>query len=431
MPSEEEILKYTLDVSDVEAKAGRLNELLEQIKAKRAAGGDASELEAQVGKELDGLGKLADKEKEAAGATEDLLGQKQKLTAVVRLLGGEFSRVVGNLGGVVALLTSMGPAAAGATAALVGISVVTAGYQKFNEELQKAIDKQTELNQKVLEGKEAAIERGGGLAETLLGMGGISRFDDAALMMDRLRKQYGFGEGVAQQAAAVGTMAGLTVEQTGMLAVAQMQGARFPTAQAAQESFGGLQPEAAAGLRDQLGAFKATAAAQRQQRRAQLFDMPTAARFSDIEALFTDLKDAGRLPEGVSSADDLRRMIDEGGVLRGRIQRMEGEEASPEYRATPRVRETMALRVARARFAKMHEVWRLYEDYTGGQSAPVDIGEAPGAGGDSPAVPQFITIHNERVGTMYKLPNPLTRNAHWGLGVEVNAGNSVRSKNGY
>ncbi|GAG44833.1 unnamed protein product, partial [marine sediment metagenome] len=76
MPGEEEILTYTLDVSDVEAKAGRLQELLEQIKAKRAAREDTSELEAQAGKEIDALGKLADKEQETAGATGDLVKQK-------------------------------------------------------------------------------------------------------------------------------------------------------------------------------------------------------------------------------------------------------------------------------------------------------------------------------------------------------------------
>jgi len=161
MPGDEEILKYTLDVSDVEAKAARLQELLEQIKAKRAAKEDTSELEAQASKEIDGLSKLADKEKEAAGATEELVEQKDRLGAVTRVLGTRFSGMVGDLGGVIELLMEGGKAAIAFGGGLAALTVGIIVIQKVRDALREAREEQEKWNQAVLEGKQAAIERAG------------------------------------------------------------------------------------------------------------------------------------------------------------------------------------------------------------------------------------------------------------------------------
>ncbi len=51
MAEEKEILKYELDITDVESKTARLVQLQEQIKEKRGKGEDSSEVEKQFARE--------------------------------------------------------------------------------------------------------------------------------------------------------------------------------------------------------------------------------------------------------------------------------------------------------------------------------------------------------------------------------------------
>jgi len=314
MPGEEEILKYTLDIGDVEAKGQRLQELLEQIKAKRAAKEDTSELEAQVGKEIDGLGKLADKEQEAAGTTEELTKQKDKLSSVMRVLGSQSAGMVGDLGGVVELLMQGGKNALMFGGALAGITAGVMAVQKLRDALREAREEQEKLNQAALEATLGAVERGGPLAAQLLALGGIEQFDEAARMFDSLRKAYGFKPGEAAQPAALATMAGLSVEQAGMMQIAMGRGAQVGTAAEAQQLFATMQPDVAAELRGQLAGY-----AKLQQQRIEAGvaqeEIPTGAQLTPIQALYRKLDRLGVLGlgayEGVESVEDLQKKVED------------------------------------------------------------------------------------------------------------------------
>lgn len=160
MPEQrDEILKYSLDITEVEAKTQRLSELLAQIKAKRGAGEDTSELEQMYGKELAGLEAIVPAQKRTAGGAEELLRQKEKLANVVQLLGGRFGGLVGQLGGVTELLLAAGPAAAGTAAALAGVTALIAGYQAYRKEIDETIAKEKELRDARLAQSEKALQR--------------------------------------------------------------------------------------------------------------------------------------------------------------------------------------------------------------------------------------------------------------------------------
>jgi len=436
MPSEEEILKYTLDLSDVEAKAARLIELLEQIKAKRAAGGDASELEAQVSKELDGLGKLAEKAKETAGATEELLKQKHKLAAVMRTLGSDSSALVGDLGGVIELLMQGGKSAITFGGALAGISAAVIVYQKLRDAIREAVEEQERLNQKVLEGTLAAVERGGPLAAELLALGAIERFEEAVPMFDALRKTYGFKPGEAARPTALATMAGLTGRQAGIMQIAMgMEGGpQIATAEQAQEYFAQMPPDVAAALGQQLDDY-AKLQQQRLEAGVAQGEIPTGARLTPIQALHEKFKRLGVLglgaDEDVESVEDLQRKVEEAERYRAAVERVRQRRDRGFFTEAGVGLAISQLDLRMGGPSQLRLLHQLEQAETSG-AAPADMERAPEAGGGTPAVVNNYNInHNERVGTMYKLPNPLTRNAHWGLGVEVNAGNSVRSKHGY
>ncbi len=140
MGQETEVFKLDLDTTALEAKAARVQQLFAEIKQGKDRGEDVSKLEKQLHAELDGLMKVGKQEKKTADATGDLIKQKEKLGAVVRSLGGNFSGLIGDIGGVVELLLQSGPAGAAAAAGMAGIAAVVGLYRSFNEELERAIE---------------------------------------------------------------------------------------------------------------------------------------------------------------------------------------------------------------------------------------------------------------------------------------------------
>ncbi|HUU98546.1 MAG TPA: hypothetical protein VM487_22660 [Phycisphaerae bacterium] len=447
MPHEEEILKYTLDVSDVEAKAARLNELLDQIKAKRAAKEDTSALEAQVGKELDGLGKLAEKEMETAGATEELTKQKQKLTAVARLLGGEFSGAVRDIGGMVELLMTMGPVAAGAAAALAGISVATAAYQKFREELEKAIEKQKELNEAVSAGKLGEMAALTGLRDELEALGGLDRLGEAYGMMQRLGRKYGFEAGRGAEVAGVGVMAGLNVEETAIVSHAiRSSGAQVETPQQARQLIDMLKgdPEAYGRAVANLSEIKESPPGKLAQAIAEGRGIGIPEQSAAERALET-LKDRGWLPAGIESADDLRSYIQGADEVRRKLKVRRtveglGERArltskfagwlSGEELETLEALEEQARAHGRASAVYEREVARE----GGGMSVAVDPEWQPTASDGARPVQSVVNNFNDNritAGTIYNTKDKRTRLGHPAHGrVDVGSSNFGRTNHG-
>ncbi len=170
MAEEREILRYELDLTDVEAKVARVQQLIQEIGAQKAAGRDTSAAEQQVHVQLAGLSAAAglrDAEAMArsSGATEELVRQKAKLAAVVNMVGGQFGGAVQQVGSLVALLTTATPVVGGVALALAGVGAATAAWRHMREEIEKA---NAELR-KFGAGQRALIEEKRGPLERIEG----------------------------------------------------------------------------------------------------------------------------------------------------------------------------------------------------------------------------------------------------------------------
>ncbi len=224
MGQETEVFRAELDVTDVEKKAERVQQLFTQIKQGKGRGEDVTALEKQLHVELDGLTKLGRQEKKTADATGDLIKQKEKLGAVVRSLGGNFSGLIGDLGGVVELLLQSGPAGAAAAAGMAGIAVVVGLYRSFNEELERAIELTKKLEAAQDEFTQQQVEPIEQITASLQQFGAFSQKNLRGaydLYADTLAE--GVGKQQAAELAGVGFMAKLSPNQVARIAAAGLR----------------------------------------------------------------------------------------------------------------------------------------------------------------------------------------------------------------
>lgn len=223
MATEREILRYELDITDAEAKAARLQELLAQMATKKAAGEDTTELEQRVNAEMDGLGKLAKAKEEDLGAGEKLLSQKEKLASVITVLGGSFGGTAGQLGGLVEMMLRGGAAAAGLAGAVAGLTLLVQAYRSIQEEARKAAEGQEKLNAAVLATKNNEITA---LAEIGVALRAERRYSAqnvaaAYAIEGGLQERYGVSASEARQAAVRAVVQGgakVTVDDAARLA---------------------------------------------------------------------------------------------------------------------------------------------------------------------------------------------------------------------
>lgn len=138
MAEQREVFKVDFDVSDVERKLARVRELMEQISAGRAAGGDVTRFERELEVEFQSMGKLGQATRDTGGATGDLIKQKEKLASVVGLLGGRFGGTIGQLGNMVELLLLGGGAAAGFAGVLAGATGLIVAMSSLKEKTEEA-----------------------------------------------------------------------------------------------------------------------------------------------------------------------------------------------------------------------------------------------------------------------------------------------------
>ena len=433
MPGEEEILKYTLDVSDVEAKGQRLQELLDQIKAKRAAKEDTSELEAQVGKEIDGLSKVVGKEKEAAGATQELVQQKERLGATMRVLGSSSSALVGDLGGVVELMMQGGKQAIMFAGGLAGITLGVAAVRRLKEEWEAAAKAVDDYNQANLERKVAAIESGAGLGEQLRGFGAIGRFDEAARMATSLTRQWGFAPEQAQGAAVLGTVGGLSVEQAGILSMAMAEGAQVSTPEQAAALFKDMPPDAMARWRADLDKLAGTPVYESRKRLAHVPGaVGVGARLTTVEVLFQAMRDLDVLPAGVTTLADLQRHIEEA--------RKTVEEVPPREYMLEAFKKGKPLGCTGGllghltksprELAEARRLLSLLEQTPSG-GMPADIEYTPEAEGGRSPTQIFIQQYNRTTaGTINNMADRKTRSFDPSWGVTPGDGSSIRTNHG-
>ncbi len=156
MSSSPEIMSYKLDITDVEAKAARMQDLLGKIASGRAAKQDTSELEKQLLGEMDALSKSTGKTKEAESAIQTLVRQKEKLGSVVSVLGGQFGGIVGQLGNIVELFVSFGAAAVVPAATVASLAALTLGYNQLADAIRRAVEERDRLADR----EKSEIEKG-------------------------------------------------------------------------------------------------------------------------------------------------------------------------------------------------------------------------------------------------------------------------------
>lgn len=326
MADEHEILKYSFDITDVEAKAQRILELQQQIATAKGKGEQTTELESQLNREIDGLGKLGTETKKTTGATEDLVRQKDKLAGVTRVLGARFGGMIGDLGGVVELLMQGGKAAVAFGGALAGVSAGVILYQKLKQSITEAIEEQEKLNAAVAAQQEARLGTQGQM-DVALGQFGLRTAEGsqaAAQLHRRLGTQYGIGSDEAAGMAPLGVAAGLGAKDTGLLLMLQQMGLTAEGPEQARDLLGKVRgTDVGQEARRRLGGIRMTASGMDAQALAEQGRGGFGAR-TPTGRLFRTLP-PGEMPEGVESEEDLRKLLDQGGTAKRELQEAEEE----------------------------------------------------------------------------------------------------------
>ncbi|MCC6360401.1 MAG: hypothetical protein IT450_16805 [Phycisphaerales bacterium] len=154
-----EVMRFELDITDVQAKAARIQDLLGKIASGQATGQGTDQFESQLTKEMEGLSKSTGKTREAQTALDGLLRNKEKLSSVVAILGGQFGGMIGQLGNVAELFTSVGSATSLATMAAAGGAAGVAALatwwrmaadaaRAYNDEVDRKAARESSASQK-------------------------------------------------------------------------------------------------------------------------------------------------------------------------------------------------------------------------------------------------------------------------------------------
>ncbi len=315
-----EILRYTIDDAEAVVKLANIDKLNQQITAGKARGQDTRELESQrdlavaVAGGAEKVRQLTGEEQRGALVTADLIGNKQKLAAMVRLMGGEFAAQIGPLGSVLTMLsTASGPVIALA-AGLGLIGMASAEVEKAERAVRQLADAQSQLNANIAAGRLARASEEEGMTQAL-GKYGLRTPEGEAAASDlaaRMQRELGFTKSEAQAVAPLATAAGLSPQEAGMLAILQQRGMDVRTPAAAQKALAdlGRRPDAVEELQRELESIRRTEAGQRAIAAAPRIGQ----RLTPEEIAFAGMQRRQELPPGVENLDQFRRVLD---VARG------------------------------------------------------------------------------------------------------------------
>ncbi|MFH1749111.1 MAG: hypothetical protein ABIG44_18930, partial [Planctomycetota bacterium] len=307
MADEHEILKYQLDITDVESKAQRILELQQQIATARAAGEQTNELESQLNKEIESLGKLGEQEKKAVSTTDELTRSKDKLANTVTLVGGRFGGMIGQLGGVVELLASGGKAAIALAGALAGLAIGNKIFAGIEEAARKATEAQKALNEAILASQYGKYAEAAEIGEKLAGHGARTpeNMQAAQQMAGRLGLTWGVAQGERTSVAALATAAGVgSPQDAAVLATMIRRGVQLDTPEKARDALNIARKE---GVYDALLAEanrSAQDAASRHERvKAAAPGARTPAGMRPVHEAYDAMRATGRLPEDMTRSD--------------------------------------------------------------------------------------------------------------------------------
>lgn len=257
MPIDETIGRFDFDVSAAEAKARRLMELVDELKRRTAAGGDVGGLQVEIERESAAIAKLTAGQKEAAGAADDLLRNKQQLSAAVSLLGGRFGPMIGQLGSIVELMGSLGLKAGVVGASLAALTGMVQWAADLKRELEGAAAAMEKLETAQARASDRTAKEGQTIEADLnrLGAGGAG-LSEAAFGLYEAALRRGVPKDQAQSLASIGSLAGLDAEGVSLLAAA---GLKPGSAEQAVSMLGKLRGDPAV-LSEMQAAAAATAA---------------------------------------------------------------------------------------------------------------------------------------------------------------------------
>jgi len=193
--------KFTLDITDVEAKAARILDLLQKIAAGRTAGKPTTELEKQLQAEFTALERSTGKTKEAQSAIVELTRAKEKLGSVVGLLGGQFGGVVGQIGNVLELLMSGAKFGVIAAAVVAGITIISTAIGALGQRAAEARKEIERLREAEDRRRDAGVSEYEALANRALraGVTGVTR--EIQVRAKDLRDRQGFSKDTAEYVA--------------------------------------------------------------------------------------------------------------------------------------------------------------------------------------------------------------------------------------
>ena len=216
MPAEKEVMKYVLDITDVEQKSRRLDELLDKQKKLASTGTADPALDAEI-KALQGVAVESDKAAKGLGKVAD---QNKTVAAGARGMARSFGGLGGLFGDIVASILEGSKALAGFIAAGLGITAVISVFKKLKAELRELIDLEREHNKVVAEAQAMALGPQFAIDEIPKSKGGLtgSASEAAGITANRLGVQFGVSPDLAGVAGAFGTLGGLSFADTGILA---------------------------------------------------------------------------------------------------------------------------------------------------------------------------------------------------------------------
>lgn len=138
MAEEKNVYKFEFDISELEGKAKRVQELLDQITKGRAEGKNTAELEQRLMREFEGMEKFAKGAKHAKDETGEFKGKVDELSSGMQIFGGAIGGTLGNLGNFVHMLSTGGKASAAIVAALVSLAAGSAIYKQLARDAREA-----------------------------------------------------------------------------------------------------------------------------------------------------------------------------------------------------------------------------------------------------------------------------------------------------
>lgn len=286
MAENTEVLRYQLDLADVEAKASRMQALLANIGKARAAGEDTKGLEEKLNKEVAGWEKLAQGQKKAGDEAIDFDRKAEKLVkGSLGMLSPQLAQAADFAIDLVegfqkVNLTLLGVAGAGA---LIGVLVAVFGeLARQANEARMAIERMDEALRKA---REAGREERKSVAEVFADAGVGVTVQEAQRRAMAFQRP-GLPEGFAATTAAAQTIAGLSDED-------------------AQLFLRGL---AATGGAEKLGTD--------QKKNAELIAKLVKLGREPAAAALLDLRTQANLPQGqAETLDQVMRQMREAGVF--------------------------------------------------------------------------------------------------------------------